>query len=520
MNSPAPIRRKFLTTVQGKDAKIHEAQKPKLMDFRLFLSSFFVLVLLITFMLWGSKALVSILLATLAIGVLFRIGSSSFQSLSWLPKAQSQIVVCLVFASLEILSLAAQGYFNDQTVVNQCSHHAARLHAEVRSSRQTSTGSSLTELDVDFIQCAGQKHTFARSVITFLPEPVQKSTEIEVVGILSGEMGKVQLEKPHITAHQPPATPSQVIQLKDSVRSATLSAISADQTALLLGLAYGDDSSMLADTKGDFKVAGLLHLTAVSGANITLIFMVIYRFGQLFYVRRTPLIMLAWTGTLAYATLVGWEGSVIRAWCMGMVGAIALVMGSGKSALPVFSTAVLFLLLLRPELSLNFGFLLSLFATVALIVIAPALTRLLECVLPKLMAEIIAVPCAASLWTAPLILILSEQFMPYSVFANVLAAPLVVPLTLTGLLALVCFLVHIPAIFELLAHLSTLFSQLLLSLADFISRLPGSAIACPLSPSSFSLTCLSVFIISGMILMLDQKLTHYLLSTTEEFSRV
>lgn len=45
----------------------------------------------------------------------------------------------------------------------------------------------------------------------------------------------------------------------------------ADQAAMLPALVLGDTSTLTAPTVDEFRVAGLTHLTAVSGANVTIV---------------------------------------------------------------------------------------------------------------------------------------------------------------------------------------------------------------------------------------------------------
>ena len=48
-------------------------------------------------------------------------------------------------------------------------------------------------------------------------------------------------------------------------------ALPADQAAMLPALVLGDTSTVPAQTTEDFRTAGLTHLTAVSGANVTIV---------------------------------------------------------------------------------------------------------------------------------------------------------------------------------------------------------------------------------------------------------
>jgi competence protein ComEC len=89
-----------------------------------------------------------------------------------------------------------------------------------------------------------------------------------------------------------------------------------------------------------------------------------------------------------------------------------------------------------PALATDPGFALSVLATAALVLLAPAwVARMRARGVPAGVAEALAVPAAAHLVTAPLIAGLSGQVSLIAVVANVLAAPAVGPVTVLGVLA-------------------------------------------------------------------------------------
>lgn len=65
--------------------------------------------------------------------------------------------------------------------------------------------------------------------------------------------------------------------LKEQLRSRALDTLGTESAALVLGTAYGDDSLMSSTAREDYKLSGLSHITAVSGANIAIVFLGAYR---------------------------------------------------------------------------------------------------------------------------------------------------------------------------------------------------------------------------------------------------
>src|SRR5690242_20956883 len=121
---------------------------------------------------------------------------------------------------------------------------------------------------------------------------------------------------------------------------------------------------------------------------------------------------------------------------MGAVALWALAAGRGRPALPALAAAVLVLLVGQPPLALDAGFALSVLATAALVLCAPAWAQALRRRrVPGWAAEALAVPAAAFLLTAPVIAGIGGQLSPVAVVANLLAAPAVAPSTVLGVAA-------------------------------------------------------------------------------------
>jgi competence protein ComEC len=89
----------------------------------------------------------------------------------------------------------------------------------------------------------------------------------------------------------------------------------------------------------------------------------------------------------------------------------------------------------RPGLGTSFGFLLSVLATLGIIVVGQRLVDLTPAVVPRWVAAAFAVPLSAQLLCGPVLVLLQPQFSTYSLLANVLAAPMVAPVTLLGMAA-------------------------------------------------------------------------------------
>ena len=322
--------------------------------------------------------------------------------------------------------------------------------------------------------------------------------------------------------------------LKEQLRTRALDALGTESAALVLGTAYGDDSLMSSTAREEYKLSGLSHITAVSGANIAIVFLGAYRlvlavrpyrFASAYllfrswmqrlrgrdtarsrrpaYPRRpaqpqqpTPpnahalpplvhrlstlaiphrvMVLCGVAAVLAYAMLLDSEGSVIRSLAMGLLGAYAMLRGSGRQSLAALQTTVLMCLLAAPHLAVDMGFALSVTATSALILLGPPLIRLLMRVMPVFCAEMLAAPIVASLWCTPLILAMSGKVPLYSVPANLIAAPLAPLSMLAGLAALGFMLLGLPTAADLCLRAGGLAAQGIEWAAHTAAHAPGN----------------------------------------------
>lgn len=209
-----------------------------------------------------------------------------------------------------------------------------------------------------------------------------------------------------------------------------------DAGALIPGLVIGDTSLTPVDLKDAMLATGMSHLSAVSGSNVAIVLGVAVLLCGWCGVPR------AWRPLIALLSLVGFvllcrpEPSVLRAGAMGVVGLIGLSSSRRAASLPALATAVLVLLCWDPWLARSYGFALSTLATLGLILFARPWGDAIGRRLPPrltLLGDAIAIPLAAQVVCAPVIVLLQGTVSTVAVLTNLLAAPLVAPTTIAGI---------------------------------------------------------------------------------------
>nr|WP_235452335.1 ComEC/Rec2 family competence protein [Streptomyces olivochromogenes] len=245
-------------------------------------------------------------------------------------------------------------------------------------------------------------------------------------------------------------------RLRAGLRTAT-DGLPADARALLPGLVVGDTSRITPELDEAFKETDLAHTLAVSGSNLTvLLALLIGPPGLAQRVERRGLaprlgISLRATALLAGALTLGFvivcrpDPSVLRAAACGAVALLALATGRRRSLIPALATAVLLLVLYDPWLARSYGFLLSVLATGALLVLAPGWSAALRRrSVPERAAEALAAAAAAQAVCAPVVAVLSARVSLVAVPCNLLAELAVAPATVLGFAALATAPVAMP----------------------------------------------------------------------------
>ncbi|MFM8842527.1 MAG: ComEC/Rec2 family competence protein [Actinomycetota bacterium] len=211
-----------------------------------------------------------------------------------------------------------------------------------------------------------------------------------------------------------------------------------DAGSLVPGMVIGDTSLQSEEFDAAMRIAGLSHLTAVSGANFSIVAtLVLWLVSLRIRSRRLRIVITAAT-LLLFTILVRPSPSVLRAGVMAAVVLYGQLRGNQRSTLLALAGAVVLLLLIDPHQGGDAGFALSVLATFGIVTISPRLSEFISSKFsaPKVLAEIISIPLAATFLCTPLIVAISGKLSLASIPLNILASPLVPIVTISGFAAL------------------------------------------------------------------------------------
>lgn len=266
--------------------------------------------------------------------------------------------------------------------------------------------------------------------------------------------------------------------LRSGLRDAT-GVLDPEPGGLVPALVVGDTDGLTQQVVDEFKAAGLAHLLAVSGSNLAIVAVAVLLLLRTVRCGPRTAAAGAMAALVGFVVLAGPEPSVLRAGVMGAVGLLALAVGRQRAALPALGVAVIVLVVWDPAMAVSIGFALSVLATAGLVLIAPRWAeRLADRGVPRGLAEALAVPAAAHLVTAPVVAGFAGQVSVVAIVANLLAAPVVAPATVLGVLAAVVAPVA-PWLAELLVRLAGPEARWLVFVARHGADVPGAVIAWP-----------------------------------------
>ena len=208
-----------------------------------------------------------------------------------------------------------------------------------------------------------------------------------------------------------------------------------DAGSLIPGMVLGDTSLQSEKFRNDMRRSGLTHLVAVSGANFAIVSAFILWLAQFLFKTMRFRILATAIALVAFIALVRPSPSVLRAAAMSAVLLIAYATRRGADSLPALGFAIAAVVIGDPWQGREPGFALSVLATAGLLLIAPRIVAHLERYLPTVIAQAIALPMAAMVLCAPVIVAIAGYLSPMSILANLLAAPAVAPITVIGFIA-------------------------------------------------------------------------------------
>jgi len=213
------------------------------------------------------------------------------------------------------------------------------------------------------------------------------------------------------------------------------------ELAVAKALILGKKEDLDNDTKEIYATTGAMHVLAVSGLHVGIIYLVLLALLRQKRSQITKPVLVAFIvipALWAYAFLTGLSPSVLRAVTMFSFLALAQVINRRSASLNTLAISAFLLLLVDPYMIMAVGFQLSYVAVAGIIFLYPVFEKWLnpENKILRFAWQITALSLAAQLATAPLSAFYFHRFPTYFIFSNLLVIPAATAIVWGGLVLL------------------------------------------------------------------------------------
>lgn len=254
--------------------------------------------------------------------------------------------------------------------------------------------------------------------------------------------------------------------------------LSARNISFLCTVTLGDTSTLLPQYREVFSNSGLAHLLALSGMHVALIAWIIsIALWPLKLTGRVwPVTVLTILFLWLYAVATGMSASVMRAVLMASIYALSRLFYRTYSPMNSLFASVIVLLILWPDSLFAVGFQLSVAAVASILLFSDYLNPISyrRKNLRKLF-NLLAVPLAAMLGTAPFCAYYFHSLPLYFILSNFAASILLLPVMISGIALGISEMVGMNI--QWLCNTAGWLCDAVFYVADWVSSLPGSRLS-------------------------------------------
>ncbi|MDD4803555.1 MAG: ComEC/Rec2 family competence protein [Candidatus Pacebacteria bacterium] len=224
--------------------------------------------------------------------------------------------------------------------------------------------------------------------------------------------------------------------------------ISEPQSSLLSGILLGSKSSLDEKTSETFRIAGLSHLIALSGYNITIVSEAIMK--MFYFLPRNYGLSFGVFGVILFVLMSGSSSTAVRAGIMSLVVILANVTRRKYQVTRALIFAALLMIIINPKiLVFDISFQLSFLATVAIIYVSPILKEKFHFVTERFkLRETVSSTISAQILVLPLIIykmgLISFVTLPVNVLVLTLIPTLMLLGFFTGIFGYIWIVLSIP----------------------------------------------------------------------------
>lgn len=225
--------------------------------------------------------------------------------------------------------------------------------------------------------------------------------------------------------------------LQKSILSSLNKNLSYEKSALMAAMLTGYRENLTEPMENAFSASGLVHIMAVSGANIAFLLLpVLWLFRMLGFNRKAgaafaiPLIFF-------YTLITGMEASVLRASIMALIILFGRIFDRKAEIINSLCIASLVILIINPFMLMDVGFQLSAGATAGLGLLYKKIHEVMPGKIPEIIKGTASATLAAQAGVLPILVLCFSRVSVVSLLSNLFVVPLTGITTVMGMISVI-----------------------------------------------------------------------------------
>jgi len=229
-----------------------------------------------------------------------------------------------------------------------------------------------------------------------------------------------------------------LVDFKQKLNNIISQNLKEPQSSLIMGIIFGQDRLFSEKFDNNVRMAGVSHIVAASGYNITILILAgskLLKFLPL-RIRLFLLLFLIW----GFCILSGLSPSIVRACIMTSIALVAMILGKKNTIHITLPLAAFIFVLIDPKIVFNVGFQLSVVATLGLVYLQPALSNIWKKIFKKsngFVEDTLLTTLSCTLTTLPITIYTFGTVSIWAVVANCLILPVIESTMFLGIFGLV-----------------------------------------------------------------------------------
>lgn len=247
---------------------------------------------------------------------------------------------------------------------------------------------------------------------------------------------------------------------------------------LTKAIVFGDKSGISDKLYSDLQKCGLLHATATSGLHLTIVTGFIFTLISLLGVSKRKSSFVGIVFVVLYMIAVGFAFSIMRAGIMMILFLLSNLFNREGDALNAIGLSVFALILINPYTVISCSFLLSVSATLGMILVFNPLSNKIGlvnynrfAVIRRAVIAFLATAlqsCIALIFTLPIVYIFFGYFSVAGIFANAILSPFISLILILGII--ICLISFIPFVPEIIGGANDMVCLVVIKICNLIGK--------------------------------------------------